>query len=528
MDRRTILAIVLSFAVFYGWQKLYIEPRLPKPGATVSESVSGQNPALATNPQGAPAQDASLQPSKPKAVSKQQPFKSVVLGSETANAEVSNGYFWIKNWTLARFKNALTKDAPAVSLKDVDSRDAVGNIEFSASGEAWAYLKDTTGELKEFPDHYRVNYEDENVRWTRAFPKNIAPNGAISFRVEYDFKQNPPSHLFLSIRQRALPSDPDELERGFFVGNKEEHEKILVSKLPAREEYPEHNDWIAAQNHYFLLALKPSKNAAASVIETLSSGEGRVSLSFPLSGNQYSDEVSVFFGPKEINTLRAVTPGLDKTIDFGIFFFVAYPIFLVMKWIFGFVGNWGVAIILLTVLIKILLYPLVVKSMVSMKKMAALQPEINKLKEKHANDKEAQNRELMLFMKTKGYNPISGCLPILLQMPVFFALYRVLSSSIELYHAPFALHIHDLSQKDPYYIFPVVLTGVMYVQQKMTPTNATMDPAQQKMLQFMPLIFGVFMLNLAAGLSLYMLVNTVVSIAQQMWLNRVMDAKAKA
>jgi YidC/Oxa1 family membrane protein insertase len=157
-----------------------------------------------------------------------------------------------------------------------------------------------------------------------------------------------------------------------------------------------------------------------------------------------------------------------------------------------------------------------------MKQMAKLQPQLQKLREKYKDDKEALNREMLTFMRSNGYNPVSGCLPMLIQMPIFFALYRVLYSSIELYHAPFWLWIRDLSDKDPYYVTPVLLTLTMYIQQKMMPNTAT-DPAQQKMMQFMPIMFGAFMLTLPSGLTIYMLVNALTSIVQQIVLNRKLD-----
>jgi YidC/Oxa1 family membrane protein insertase len=151
--------------------------------------------------------------------------------------------------------------------------------------------------------------------------------------------------------------------------------------------------------------------------------------------------------------------------------------------------------------------------------MASLQPQLQKIRERYANDKEALNREMLNLMRNHGYNPMAGCLPMLIQMPVFFALYRVLYGSFELYRAPFGLWITDLSAKDPWYVTPVLLTAVMYFQQKLTPTTTT-DPAQAKMIQWMPVIFGVFMLGLPSGLTLYMLTNAIVSIIQQIILNK--------
>jgi YidC/Oxa1 family membrane protein insertase len=154
-----------------------------------------------------------------------------------------------------------------------------------------------------------------------------------------------------------------------------------------------------------------------------------------------------------------------------------------------------------------------------MKQMARLQPELQKLRDKHADDKEAQNRAVLEFMRGNGYNPAAGCLPMLIQMPIFFALYRVLYSSIELYHAPFMFWIKDLSAHDPFYVTPVLMSVTMFLQQKLSPSTAT-DPVQQKMMMMMPLIFGAFMLSLPSGLTLYMLVNALVSIIQQLIMNK--------
>ena len=181
--------------------------------------------------------------------------------------------------------------------------------------------------------------------------------------------------------------------------------------------------------------------------------------------------------------------------------------------------NYGLSIIILTFLIKVLLFPLTYKSMTSMAKMAKLQPQLNVLREKYKNDKEKLNTEMLSFMKTNGYNPVGGCLPTLLQMPIFFSLYRVFFNSMELYQAPFVGWIHDLSAPDPLFVAPVLLAGLMFLQQRLSPNTAT-DPAQQKMMQFMPLMFGLFMFFLPAGLNIYMVVNSVTSITQQYILNR--------
>jgi YidC/Oxa1 family membrane protein insertase len=182
--------------------------------------------------------------------------------------------------------------------------------------------------------------------------------------------------------------------------------------------------------------------------------------------------------------------------------------------------NYGVAIILLTLMVRLLTYPLNYKASKSMKEMSKLQPQIKKLQEKYGNDREGLNREMMLLMRGGGYNPLAGCLPILAQMPVFIALYNVLARSVELYQAPFVLWIHDLSSKDSFYVLPILVTVTWYLQQRLTPTSAAMDPTQKKILQFMPVVFGVMMVTQASGLSLYFFINAASGIVQQIILNK--------
>jgi YidC/Oxa1 family membrane protein insertase len=277
---------------------------------------------------------------------------------------------------------------------------------------------------------------------------------------------------------------------------------------------------VATQNRYFVFSLiNNSPIEAKGLIQPMSAGAGRISLVYPITSNTVTIPLKAYFGPKSLPILRSVDPTLDHTVDFGWFTPIAYPLLSILRWFYQFVKNYGVAIILLTVLLKLVTYPLTYKSMKSMKQMARLQPELQKIRDRHQNDKEAQNRAVLEFMKGNGYNPAAGCLPMVIQMPIFFALYRVLYSSIELYHAPFALWIHDLSAHDPLYVTPVLMSITMFLQQKLSPSTAT-DPTQQKMMMMMPLIFGAFMLSLPAGLTLYMLVNALVSIIQQLIMNK--------
>ncbi len=236
----------------------------------------------------------------------------------------------------------------------------------------------------------------------------------------------------------------------------------------------------------------------------------------------------VFLGPKAIDVLEKTRPGLDRVIDYGWFAILVKPLLWGLRAIHKVVGNWGVAILLITVVIKILLYPLTHKQLVSMKKMGALQPKVEAIRTKWATrikqDPQARqkmNEEMMGLYKQEGVNPAGGCLPLLLQMPILIAFYNLLAHSIELRHAPFMLWITDLSAKDPYYVTPILMTATMWIQQQMTPTTG--DAAMKRVQNIMPLVMGFLFKDVPSGLVLYWLMQNVLTIIQQMILNRFTD-----
>ena len=219
---------------------------------------------------------------------------------------------------------------------------------------------------------------------------------------------------------------------------------------------------------------------------------------------------------KNYDDLTAIGRNLKLTIDFGIWEIIAVPILKGLQFFFTVFPNYGIAIILLTIFIRMLTFPLQYKSFKSMKKMQVIQPELKELREKHKDDPQRMQKETMALFKRAKANPVGGCLPLLLQMPIFFAFYKVLYSAVELVDAPFYFWIHDLSEKDPYYILPVLMAGAMFLNTKLTPT-ATADPAQQKIMMFMPLIFGFIMKDLPSGLTLYIFISTLMGMLQQLF-----------
>jgi YidC/Oxa1 family membrane protein insertase len=286
-------------------------------------------------------------------------------------------------------------------------------------------------------------------------------------------------------------------------------------------------DFIGIDKHYFLSLW--SKDQPLSY--TLDRAAQASSFYCPITLTAYqrfglvepgvSTEIQLagYFGPKQSAALEAQQSSLTTALKLGWFSFFARPLLKGLQVIHTYVSNWGIAIILITLLLKMLFYPLTKSAAVSMKKMQKLQPEMNKLREKFKDDPQRQQRELMAFMSQNKVNPFKGCLPILPQIPVFIAFYNVLSQSIELRHAPFYGWLQDLAARDPYYVTPLLLGVLMFIQQKLTP-NPGMDKNQERIMLMMPIIFTFMMLSLPAGMVLYMMTNTIVSILQQQWLNR--------
>lgn len=287
-------------------------------------------------------------------------------------------------------------------------------------------------------------------------------------------------------------------------------------------------DFIGIDEHYFLRSLMP-KNKTVNLTTYMQPlpAESGCRLTMVLSqalgvikpGASATLDVDAYFGPKSTEILTAHDKNLYHTLDMGIFDFIAQPLYKVILYFYGLVGNYGIAIIILTLILKIAFYPLQRQATMSMQRMKVLQPQMNQIRERFKEDSRRQQQELMKFMVANKVNPMKGCLPVLPQIPVFFAFYRVLSTAMELRHAPFYGWIADLSVKDPYYITPLFLGGLMFIQQKLTPTTG-MDKNQEKIMMFMPVIFTVMMLSLPSGMVIYMIANTAISILQSYWLNK--------
>ncbi|WP_414165480.1 membrane protein insertase YidC [Superficieibacter sp. BNK-5] len=363
-----------------------------------------------------------------------------------------------------------------------------------------------------------VNY---NVQNASAKPLEVSTFGQLKQSIDLPAHRDTGSSNFaLHTFRGAAYSTPDE-----------KYEKYKFDKIADNENLnlSSQGGWVAMLQQYFATAWVPPANSANSFY-TSNLGNGVAAIGYksqPLlvqpgqTGNLGS---TLWVGPEIQDKMAAVAPHLDLTVDYGWLWFISQPLFKLLKWIHSFLGNWGFSIIIITFIVRGIMYPLTKAQYTSMAKMRMLQPKIAAMRERLGDDKQRQSQEMMALYKAEKVNPLGGCLPLVIQMPIFLALYYMLMGSIELRHAPFALWIHDLSAQDPYYILPILMGLTMFFIQKMSPTTVT-DPMQQKIMTFMPVIFTVFFLWFPSGLVLYYIVSNTVTIIQQQLIYRGLEKR---
>ena len=287
--------------------------------------------------------------------------------------------------------------------------------------------------------------------------------------------------------------------------------------------------YIAFIQHYFVSAWVPKQDQQNTLYSKLVAGNAAIigtkgEAVNVQAGTQATLSSTYYMGPKESDVLEAIHPDLDLTVDYGWLWFISQPLFVLLKWLHSILGNWGLAIIAITVIVKTAMYPLTKAQYTSMAKMRALQPKMAALKEKYGDDRQKFGQAMMEMYRKEKVNPMGGCFPLLLQMPIFLALFYVFLESTELRHAEFVLWLNDLSAMDPYYVLPVLFGLSMFITQKLQPMTVT-DPMQQKMMTFMPVVFSIFFLWFPSGLVLYWLVSNLISIAQMLIIYRGMEKK---
>ena len=376
---------------------------------------------------------------------------------------------------------------------------------------------------------------DNGVSFTKTF---TFTRGQYLVNMEYRINnQSANDRTYNFVAELARDQKPTGLEEKSSFGMKpfmgvayspeeKKYEKVDFEDL---EEEPiktsRQGGWVGFLQHYFISAWIPPQTEQVTITSSIKANKDTTirfvqpSISV-LAGEEKVILADLYVGPKDLEQLEAAAPGLDKSLDLSWVWWIGLPLYKLMQFFFSFLGNWGLAIILVTIVIKTLLYPLSAAQYRSMANMRKLQPKMQRLKERYGDDKQRMQQEMMKMYKEEGANPFGGCLPMLLQFPIFIALYYVLFEAIELRHAPFFGWIQDLSVADPYFVLPILMGGSMWLMQRLQPKSPTMDQMQQKIMSYLPIVFTVFMLFFPAGLVLYWLCNNLISVAQQQYITK--------
>ena len=383
-----------------------------------------------------------------------------------------------------------------------------------------------------------LTFSEAGVNYVKRFSfKRGTYDLAVSYRIDNQSNQPWSGNLFAQLKRDASadPSSSTATGSATYLGAalwtaEKPYTKVSMSDMdsgPLKENVQ--GGWVAWLQHYFVTAWIPAKDTA-NTVQTRKDSQGNYIIGFTgpalnvPAGASAETSATLYAGPKTQKNLLALSPGLDLTIDYGMLWFIAQPIFWLLEHIHNLLGNWGWSIICLTIVIKLAFFPLSAASYKSMARMRAVAPKLAALKEQFGDDRQKMSQGMMELYKKEKINPLGGCLPILVKMPVFLALYWVLLESVEMRQAPWMFWITDLSIKDPFFLLPIIMGATMFIQQQLNPTPP--DPMQAKVMKLMPIIFTFFFLWFPAGLVLYWVVNNCLSIAQQWYITRKIEAAA--
>ena len=383
-----------------------------------------------------------------------------------------------------------------------------------------------------------LSFSEGGVNYTKRFTlKRGAYDVQVSHQITNESGKVWSGNQFAQIKRDASvdPSQTSATGMATYLGAAlgtpgEPYKKVSMSDMDGKAlQESVQGGWIAWLQHYFVTAWIPAHNDT-NQISTRKDSQGHYIIGFVgpqlnvPSGSSAETSATLYAGPKEQGILKSLSPGLELTVDYGVLWFIAQPIFWLLQVVQSLVGNWGWAIIILTVLIKLAFFPLSAASYRSMARMRTVAPKMQALKEQFGDDRQKLSQAMMELYRKEKINPLGGCLPLLVQMPVFLALYWVLLESVEMRQAPWLGWIADLSIKDPFFILPIIMGVTMFFQQTLNP--APQDPMQAKIMKLLPVIFTFFFLWFPAGLVLYWVVNNVLSIAQQWVITRQIEAAA--
>lgn len=439
---------------------------------------------------------------------------------------------------LPQHKLTLNSDRPYVLLSDSESRSYVARSGLQLDGQAGRIAftpEQNEHRMAEDDNRIEVDLRAE-VNGIDIIKRFTFERGNYAVDVNYyltNSSETPVTARFIGQLARDNSSDPSSgpaLGMQSYLGAaystpESRYEKVDFDDIQSGsfQNVDAQGGWVAIIQHYFVSAWAPSQNQQNLYYATTDSQNRNVAaFAGPVStlapGGEARLGATLYMGPKVQDYLETVAPNLRLTVDFGWLWFIANPLFWLLDQIHNLIGNWGWSIVLLTITVKLVLWPLSAKAYKSMARMRKLGPEMQRLKEQYGDDRQKMSQEMMKFYQKEKINPLGGCLPILVQMPVFIALYWMLLESVELRHAPFMFWIQDLSVKDPFFILPILMGASMFVQQMLNPTPP--DPMQAKIMRMLPIVFTFFFLWFPAGLVIYWVVNNIISIAQQYAITR--------
>jgi YidC/Oxa1 family membrane protein insertase len=562
-----ILFAFLTFLLYQEWQKDHAPVKVEK--APIESSIESSSPVvsdelnnLPASNQESTAESDDLSSQVPEQVAQKQlsqadSVKPIIVETDLLRVMITPAGGNLLSAELIKYKESLDKNAQPINILE-NRNGRVFQALSGLFGENAPDFKNNVAIYQASETQYKLSKGQENLQvdltWTNANGVNYIKRFTfhrdqylidVEFIVNNQSEEKIANRMFTALKRDTGPVDGQEttgLGMQSFIGpafstDQEKYQKYDFEDLQEADLNIKTKDgWVAILQHYFVTAWVPVSDKT-NIIDTAEVSQGNDELAqiritqdwkWVEPGNTETFSAKLYVGPKIQSELEQIAEGLDLTIDYGWLWWIGQPIFYMLIFFQSFVINWGLAIILVTIAIKTLLYPLARAQYRSFAKMRLLQPKMTAMKEQYGDDRQKMSMKMMELYKKEKVNPLGGCFPLLIQMPVFIALYWVLMESVELRHAPFMLWIDDLSVMDPYYVLPLLMGASMYLMQKMQPMSPTMDPMQQKMMQMMPVFMTVFFVFFPAGLVLYWLMNNLISIAQQLYITKQFNNEQEA
>lgn len=533
-SQRNILLIglaLVSFLLFQQWQVA----KNPEPQAVEQAQSSSTLPA----PSFADELD-------PVPGQQQASAKTITVTTDVLTLSIDTVGGDVVHANLNEYSAELDSSDSFVLLKDAQGHQFIAQsglvgpqgIDLSSTNRPHYNVSADSFTMADGQDELRVpmTFTANGIEYTKTY---IFKRGSYALNVEYDVVNNSGNNatfgMYAHLRQNLMDDGGSitmpTYRGGAYSTEDTRYKKYSFDDMQDRNlslNLADGQGWAAMIQHYFAAAWIPRNEPGTNLYTRVIGNLGDIGVRMPnktiATGDQAKFEATLWVGPKLQDEMAEVAPNLDLVVDYGWLWFIAKPLHMLLSFIQSFVGNWGVAIICLTFIVRGAMYPLTKAQYTSMAKMRMLQPKLQAMRERIGDDRQRMSQEMMELYKKEKVNPLGGCLPLILQMPIFIALYWALMESVELRHSPFFGWIHDLSAQDPYYILPLLMGASMFLIQKMSPTTVT-DPMQQKIMTFMPVMFTFFFLFFPSGLVLYWLVSNIVTLIQQTLIYKGLEKK---